>query len=186
MVVSRAGVARGLAVAFAAFVLQAQATVVAQRASPERAGGAAVASALSGRVVGIADGDTLTLLTGERQQVRVRLAGIDTPERAQPYGTRARQELSDLAFGKQARVEVEDTDRYGRAVGRVHAEGRDVNAEMVRRGAAWVYRRFNHDPTLPRLEEEARAVSRGLWALPEAQRVPPWEWRAAKREAARR
>ena len=82
----------------------------------------------------------------------------------------------DSGFG------VEDTDQYGRAVGRATAGGQHVNAEMVRRGAAWVFRRYSDDPALLRLEQEARAARRGLWALPEAERVPPWEWRAAERE----
>ena len=172
--------------AFASILLQMQALAVAQRSLPEEHTRSATVAELAGRVVGVADGDTLTLLTQDKRQIRVRLAEIDTPERAQPYGSRARQELSGLAYGKVAQVTVEDTDRYGRTVGRVHAEGRDVNAEMVRRGAAWVYRRYSHDPTLLSLEAEARAAGRGLWALPEAQRVPPWEWRAAKREEHRR
>jgi len=92
----------------------------------------AAAEDLRGRVVGITDGDTLTLLTDRRVEVRIRLAEIDTPERDQPYGTRARQSLSDLAFGKSVRVVVQGTDRYGRAVGRVFAGSQDVNAEMVR------------------------------------------------------
>jgi endonuclease YncB( thermonuclease family) len=141
----------------------------------------AFAERLAGRVVGVADGDTLTVLTAEKRQVRARLAGIDAPERRQPYGTRARQALSALAFGRSALVVVEDTDRYGRSVGRVRVGGRDVNAEMVRRGAAWVYVRYNRDPALVPLEAEARAARRGLWALPEAERPPPWEWRAARR-----
>jgi endonuclease YncB( thermonuclease family) len=141
---------------------------------------AQVASAeeLKGRVVGITDGDTLTLLTERREEVRVRLAAIDTPEGGQPYGRRARQVLSDLAFGKVVRVAVQDMDRYGRTVGWVYAGAVDVNAEMVRRGAAWVYRRYSDDPALLRLEQAARAEHRGLWGLPEAERVPPWEWRA--------
>ena len=142
---------------------------------------AASAAEIAGRVVGIADGDTLTLLDGARRQVRVRLAEIDTPESGQPYGGRARQALSDLAFGKAVRVAVVDTDRYGRAVGWVHAGTVDVNAEMVRRGAAWVFRRYGRDPALLRLEDAARAARRGLWALPEAERSPPWDWRAANR-----
>jgi endonuclease YncB( thermonuclease family) len=145
------------------------------------AGQPAFAERIAGRVVGVADGDTLTVLTDHKRQVRVRLAGIDTPERRQPYGTRARQVLSALAFGRSAEVEVEDTDRYGRSVGRVRVGGRDVNAEMVRRGAAWVYVRYNRDPALVALEAKARVARRGLWALPEAERVPPWEWRAARR-----
>jgi endonuclease YncB( thermonuclease family) len=142
---------------------------------------AVFAAEITGRVVGITDGDTLTVLNKTRQQVRVRLAEIDTPEARQPYGNRARQALSDLAFGKTVRVVVQDTDRYGRTVGRVHAGAADVNAEMVRQGAAWVYRQYSRDPSLLRLEAEARAARRGLWALPEAERAAPWEWRAAER-----
>ena len=136
---------------------------------------------LTGRVVGITDGDTLTLLTPDHRQTKVRLAEIDTPERRQPYGSRAREVLADLAFQRQVRVVVEDTDRNGRVVGHVYADARDLNAEMVRRGAAWVYDRYNHDPALPVLEAEARAARRGLWALPEAERLPPWEWRRRAR-----
>ena len=135
------------------------------------------ATEYTGKVVGISDGDTLTLLTPEKQQVKVRLAEIDTPESRQPYGTRAKQALSDLAYGKEARVVVQDTDKYGRTVGRVYVGGVDVNAELVRQGAAWVYRQYAKDQSLYALENEAKAAKRGLWALPEAERVPPWEWR---------
>ncbi|WP_424139975.1 thermonuclease family protein [Roseomonas chloroacetimidivorans] len=145
------------------------------------AGLPAWAAELTGRVVGLADGDTLTLLTPERSQVRIRLGEIDTPESRQPYGSRARQALSELAFGKEVRVVVQDTDRYGRTVGRVYAGPVDVNAEMVRQGAAWVYRQYSRDASLLRIEAEAKAARRGLWALPEAERTPPWEWRAVER-----
>lgn len=140
-----------------------------------------LAAETRGRVVGITDGDTLTLLTDQREQVRVRLSDIDTPERRQPYGDRARQELSDLAFGRRARVETRDTDRYGRMVGRVFVGSVDVSAEMVERGAAWVFRHYSRDPELPRLEAEARAARRGLWRLPEAQRVAAGDRRHANR-----
>jgi endonuclease YncB( thermonuclease family) len=138
------------------------------------------AEELRGRVVGITDGDTLTLPTDQRRQVRIRLSDIDTPEHNQPYGDRARQALAELAFGQGARIAVRDTDRYGRTVGRVYVGRQDVNAEMVRRGAAWVFRRYSNDPALLSLEATARAQRIGLWALPEAQRMPPWEWRAAR------
>jgi endonuclease YncB( thermonuclease family) len=144
-------------------------------------GSPARAADLLGRVVGLADGDTLTLLTAERRQVRIRLGEIDTPESRQPYGARAQQALSELVFGKDIRVVVQDTDRYGRTVGRVYAGLVDVNAEMVRQGAAWVYRQYSRNPELLRVEAEAKASRRGLWALPEAERIPPWEWRAAVR-----
>jgi endonuclease YncB( thermonuclease family) len=137
------------------------------------------AETLTGRVVAIADGDTLTLLTPERRQVKIRLHGIDTPERRQPWGNRARQALSELAFQRSVRVEVQDTDRYGRKVGRVYAGRVDVNAELVRQGWAWVYARYNRDPALPVLEAEARTVRRGLWA--DSHPVPPWDWRRQSR-----
>lgn len=137
----------------------------------------AAATELLGQVVGIHDGDTLTLLTPENRQVRVRLAGIDAPESRQPYGTRAQQVLSSLSFRQRVRVVVQDTDRYGRTVGRVWAGALDLNAELVRRGAAWVYRQYNRDPALPPLEAEARQAKRGLWALPASEQVAPWVWR---------
>ncbi|WP_295514958.1 thermonuclease family protein [uncultured Pseudomonas sp.] len=141
----------------------------------------AQAETITGKVVGISDGDTLTLLTADKRQVKVRLAEIDTPERAQPYGTRAQQQLSALAFGKQAELQVQDTDRYGRTVARVIVNGQDVNREMVREGAAWVYRAYNRDKSLLAVEADAQAQKRGLWALPEAERVAPWDWRKAGR-----
>jgi endonuclease YncB( thermonuclease family) len=143
--------------------------------------GAALAEEIHGRVVGIADGDTFTLLAKGHQQVRIRLADIDTPERRQPYGDRSRQALAALVFNRPVRVAVVDTDRYRRIVGRVHQGAVDVNAEMVRRGAAWVSVRYNRDPSLVPVQAEAQRARRGLWALPEADRVAPWEWRAARR-----
>ncbi len=138
---------------------------------------AAIANDIYGQVVGVTDGDTLTLLTNSKEQIKVRLAEIDTPERRQPYGSRAKQALSDLAFGKQARLTATEKDRYGRTVARIYVGNVDVNAELVRQGAAWVYRKYAHDPALFALETESRQMKRGLWALPEAERIPPWEWR---------
>ena len=134
----------------------------------------------SGKVVGISDGDTLTLLVpdgGSFKQVKVRLAEIDTPESAQPYGTRAKQALSDLAFNKHARVIEQDKDRYGRVVGRVYVGVLDVNAELVKLGAAWVYRQYARDRSLYALEDQAKAAKRGLWNLSEAEKCAPWDWR---------
>ncbi len=141
---------------------------------------ASAAEELIGRVVGITDGDTLTLLVAEGsgfKPVKIRLAEIDAPERRQPYGTQAKQVLSDLAYNQSARVVVQDTDRYGRTVGRVYVGSTDVSAEMIRQGAAWVYRKYSRDPALLDRETQAKAAKRGLWALPEAQRVEPCEWR---------
>ena len=137
---------------------------------------------ISGYVISIADGDTLTLLTADKERVKVRLAEIDTPEKKQPYGQRAKQELASLTFNQTARVRVIDTDRYGRVVGRVVVDDLDVNAELVRRGAAWVYRDYLQRTDLLPLEAEARHLRKGLWALPESERMPPWQWRKEQRE----
>ena len=142
--------------------------------------GPLLAAEYTGKVVSISDGDTLTLLVPDGasfKQIKVRLGEIDTPERKQPYGTRAQQALSDLAYNKQARVVVQDTDRYGRTVGRVYVGSVDVNAEMVKQGAAWAYRQYLKDQSLLKLEADAKAAKRGLWGLPEAERCPPWDWR---------
>jgi endonuclease YncB( thermonuclease family) len=135
---------------------------------------------LDGRVVGITDGDTLTLLV-EQRQVRIRLAQIDAPESDQPYGKKSKAALSALAFGKQAHVEVVDIDRYGRTVGEVFVDGIDVNREMVRAGYAWAYTKYSHTTEIIELETSARAAKLGLWALPENQREPPWLWRHSSR-----
>jgi endonuclease YncB( thermonuclease family) len=140
---------------------------------------------IAGEVIAIADGDTFRLLTPAKKQVKIRLAEIDTPERGQPYSNRAREVLAALVFRKSVTVGYVDTDRYGRTVGRVFVGELDVNAEMVRRGAAWVYRKYAKDPLLFKLEEQARAAGHGIWGLPEAQRVPPWEWRRRSRESKR-
>jgi micrococcal nuclease len=118
-----------------------------------------------GKVVKIADGDTLTILV-DNQQLKIRLSDIDTPERK-------------LAFGKQARVVQVTTDRYGRIVGRVYFGDLDVNRELVAQGFAWVYRKYSNDAELLRLEAEAKQKGLGLWADPDP--IPPWEWRRGRR-----
>lgn len=132
-------------------------------------------SAFEGRVVGVADGDTITVLTDGRESIGVRLAEIDAPEKSQAFGQRSKESLSDMVFGKTVRVEQQDVDRYGRVVGRVFIGGTDVNAEQVRQGMAWVYRQYLRDTTLLTVEQEARAAKRGLWSNPNP--TPPWEYR---------
>ena len=124
------------------------------------------AKTLAGRVVAIANGGALTLPAASNQQVKVRLHGIDAPESREAWGTRARQALSGMAFQREVRVEVRDTDRYGQTIGRVYAAPVNVNAEMVRRGMAWVYTRSNRDPALALLEVEARAACRAFGLIP--------------------
>lgn len=135
----------------------------------------------AGRVVRVLDGDTITILALGKRQVKVRLAEIDAPEPEQPYGIDAKQVLSVLVSGKTVAVKVRDTDRYGVIVGRVYTDTVDINADMVRRGAAWVYSQYASDQELYVLEDQARKNKAGLWALPEAVQVPPWEWRRGKR-----
>lgn len=135
-----------------------------------------------GEVVRIADGDTLTVLTAEKRQVKVRLASIDTPERRQPWGSKARQALADKVFRQQVRVRVTDLDRYGRTVGYVYLGRRNINAELVAEGHAWVYRQYNDDPRLIELENDARRERRGMWRLSEFDNLPPWEWRRQQRK----
>lgn len=141
-----------------------------------------IAADISCKVVGISDGDTFTCLADAKRQVKVRMAEIDTPESKQPYGTRSRQVLSDLVFGKQVTLKVQDTDRYGRTVARAYVGNTDVNAQLVSQGAAWVYRQYSKDRSLIGLEDQARNAKRGLWALPESERMPPWEWRKAGKD----
>ena len=135
------------------------------------------AQTIEGRVIGITDGDTFTLLTPDLRQVKVRVAEIDAPERGQPYAARSRQQLADLIFQKEVTVTVQVVDRYNRPVGRPLVGDMDVTVEMIRTGAAWVYRSYSDDAELYELERAAKAERRGLWGLPEFERVSPWDYR---------
>jgi endonuclease YncB( thermonuclease family) len=127
------------------------------------------------KVVSVHDGDTLTVLV-ERKQVKVRLTDIDAPELKQPFGTRSRQSLAELCFGKIASLDVRGQDRYRRTIAQVTCGGLDANAEQVRRGYAWTYTRFAPPGSpLHAMQDEARAAQRGLWSDPAP--VPPWNWR---------
>lgn len=139
--------------------------------------------AQEGQVIQVFDGDSLRLHESGGAEVEVRLFGIDAPERHQPWSNRSRQALHRLVRGQSLRLVTVTEDRYGRIVAtafRVN-DGLDINAEMVREGHAWVYRRYTDDPALIRLEEQARQAGRGLWGLPAADRVPPWQWRRGNR-----
>lgn len=105
----------------------------------------ALAADVSCKVVGVTDGDTLTCLTSDKQQIKVRLAQIDAPEKSQPYGKESKRALSDLVFGREVTLEPETTDRYGRTVAQVVIGGKDVNLQMVSGGMAWVYDKYAHD-----------------------------------------
>ena len=150
----------------------------------------ALAAQLECRVIGVADGDTLTCLTAERTQERIRLRGIDAPERKQPFGTRSQQSLADLVHGKPVTVHWDKRDRWGRIIGAVWVEPADcpgcgytldAGRAQLAAGMAWWFERYAKDQ--PREErhaykfeqDEARARSAGLWRDP--QPVAPWDWR---------
>lgn len=133
-----------------------------------------------GKVVGVSDGDTLTVLDSGNRQYKIRLSAIDAPEKNQPFGMRSKQALSNLCFDKEAKVTPLKADRYGRTVADVDCGGRNVNEEQIRAGMAWVNRKYAKGyGDLYRLEDEARVERRGLWG--DLEPMPPWEWRRLKK-----
>ena len=141
---------------------------------------------LNGRVVGVADGDTVTVLDASRQQHKIRLIGIDAPEKKMPYGNRSKQSLSDLIFDRQVQVEYNKKDRYGRTVGKIIVDGVDANLAQIKAGMAWHYKQYQREQsvedrdTYAQAEVEARASKRGLWK--DADPVPPWDWRKQQKK----
>jgi micrococcal nuclease len=132
-------------------------------------------AALAHPVVGITDGDTLTLLVDQRP-VKIRIHGIDAPERRQPFGAKSRQSLSELCWGKDATFQKTGKS-WNRVTAHLYCDGVNAGTEQVRRGMAWTEPRYNRDPALPELQERAREARRGLWA---GEPVAPWEWRQEK------
>jgi endonuclease YncB( thermonuclease family) len=148
--------------------------------------GQILADAIEGRVVGISDGDTITVLDSSKKQHKIRLAGIDAPEKKQPFGQASKVHLSDLVFGKDVVLDCGKTDRYRREICIVMINGQDANLGQVRAGMAWWYRKYQNEQTAQQraayeAAEAAAAAGRvGLWR--DAGPVSPWEWRKAKRE----
>ena len=149
------------------------------RQIPASPGTAQKGQTLSGEVVGVSDGDTLTLLVG-RTTYKIRLNAVDCPESKQAFGTQAKQFTSNMVFGKTVTVKVTDKDRYGRLVGDVLIGGKSLNQELLRAGMAWHYKQYSKDQELARLELEARSAKRGLWR--DSNPTPPWDWRRQKRK----
>lgn len=133
-----------------------------------------------GKVVGVTDGDTLAVLL-DGKSVRIRLEGIDAPESGQDFGSRAKQALSEIVFGRVVDVFVKEFDFYGRRVARVHVDGIDVSMALVRAGWAWHFVRYSNDMTLAAAEQEARSDRVGLWQGPNP--IPPWDARRPTRNA---
>jgi endonuclease YncB( thermonuclease family) len=140
--------------------------------------------AITGKVVGVSDGDTITVLDDQKRQHKIRLDGIDAPESNQDFGNRSKQSLSDLVFGKTVTVTSAKKDRYGRVLGKVSLDGRNINLEQINRGMAWFYRYYARE--LPpedaveyeKAENVARASKIGLWTDPSP--TPPWDFRRGK------
>ena len=155
----------------------------------------ACAAEISGRIVSIQDGDTLTILDTNSQQHRIRISGIDAPESKQPFGTRSKQKLAEMAAGEDGRAECHKVDRYKRQVCKVWVQpidcrscGRtlDLGYAQISVGMAWWYREYAKEQSAEdrgryeSAEQDARLRKRGIWSMPEP--VPPWEWRQRKRE----
>lgn len=143
-------------------------------------------ASVSGHVVSISDGDTITLLDSTQAQHKIRLSGIDAPEKKQPFGQRSKQSLSDLIFNQRVTVEWNKRDRYGRIVGKVVLpSGTDANIQQIKRGMAWHYKQYAREQpsedrvTYAEAERGAREARVGLWQ--DAQAVPPWEFRRPRR-----
>lgn len=131
----------------------------------------------SGKVVSIADGDTITVLL-DKQQHRIRLSGIDAPESGQAFGTKAKSVLGDKVFGQEVKIEWKERDKYKRIVGEVYLGDRRICLEMVAEGYAWHYKQYSTDQELSKAEKEAREGKKGLWADPSP--TAPWDYRRGK------
>ena len=142
---------------------------------PPRAG-----ETLTGKVTAVFDGDTIVVLVDQRE-LRIRLEGIDAPERGQPHGAQAKRALSEKIFGRTVTVEVVGTDKYGRVLAFVLTDGENVNRWLIAAGHAWHYKHFNDDPELAAAEEAARAARLGLWAEPNP--IQPYHWRRSRRRS---
>jgi endonuclease YncB( thermonuclease family) len=133
------------------------------------------------RVIHIADGDTITVLDADTKEVRVRLQGIDAPEKGQAFGTESRRHLSELLLGKEVTLQGDKTDKYGRVLCKVIIDDRDANLEQINAGFAWLYRQYEKDlsnedkSSYSNAESEAHSAKRGLWSAPAP--TPPWEYR---------
>jgi len=139
------------------------------------------AQVISGKVVKIADGDTFTLLVNNHDQVKVRLDGIDAPEKKQAFGNKAKQYLSSMIWGTPVTVKVLKKDRYGRSIGKVStSKFKDVNLEMIKAGYAWHYKEYNDDKTYASAEVSARKNKKGLWQ--DKNPVKPQDFRKIKRQ----
>jgi len=143
------------------------------------------ADTLHGRIVGVADGDTVTVLDATNTQWKVRLMGIDSPEKKQPFGNKSKEHLSSLVFNKQVTVDYSKQDKYGRTVGKILVDGKDANLQQIKAGLAWHYKKYQKEQsiedrlTYAQAEEQARTEKQGLWIDPDP--TSPWDWRLQRK-----
>jgi endonuclease YncB( thermonuclease family) len=143
------------------------------------------ADTLQGRVVAVTDGDTIKVLDASNTQWKIRLMGIDAPEKKQAFGAQSKSNLSDLVYGKSVIVEYSKKDRYGRTIGKIFVDGVDANLEQIKAGMGWHYKQYAREQpvaereTYALAEEQARTGHMGLWS--DAEPVSPWDWRKSKK-----
>ena len=143
--------------------------------------GALNAATLQGKVIGVADGDTVTLLDAQKNQHKIRLHGIDAPEKAQAFGNKSKQSLHEMVHGKEVFVDVQKKDKYGRSVGKILVNQTDACLEQIKRGMAWHYKQYANEQSpedrdvYAQAESTARAQSLGLWK--DKSPTPPWAFR---------
>ena len=142
-----------------------------------------LADEIAGRVVRVADGDTITVLDAAQTQHKIRLQGIDAPEKKQAFGNASRKFLSGLVANREVRVTYTKRDRYGRILGMVFIDGKDANLEMLKAGLAWHYKKYDSKPAYAQAESEARAAKRGLWQ--DKSPIEPESFRKAKKAGCR-
>ncbi len=136
---------------------------------------------ISGTVVKVADGDTFTVLTADKRTVKIRLYGIDAPEKNQDFYRVSRDHLASLTMHKEVKIVVINKDRYNRTVGRASVSGEDINEAMLKAGLAWHYTEYDNNPEWANLEQRARRERLGIWSMPHP--VPPWQFRKKQRTA---
>ena len=142
---------------------------------------------LTGKVIGVSDGDTITLLNAQQKQIKVRLTGIDCPEKSQAFGNRAKKELSDKVFSQNVQIEVRGKDKYGRSLGVVKIGNEDVNEYLISQGVAWHFKKYaktqpaEEASRYARAEELARQSKKGLWIQDNP--IPPWEFREQSKKS---
>lgn len=142
-----------------------------------------VSKNLEGKIIKVSDGDTVVLLDSTNTKYRIRLDGIDAPEKGQPFGTKATNFVKTLIAGKMVKVEWSKKDRYGRILGYVFTDTINVNKELLKEGLAWHYKHFNQDDELAKLELEAKSKKLNIWS--EVNPIEPYQWRKMKNKKRR-